>query len=602
MSIILYQDNIKSAEAEIKNLEKLINRNAIFRLLIIVGGGLFIYQLFKTDNVLYVLLAIISIMLGFVYLIFRQSRVERKLEEAKIILQINQNELSIIQGGDNMYPDGSDFEDAKHPYSSDLDVFGKNSLFALINRCATKDAIRLLANWFSGASEKLHIMQRQDAVSELKEDVKHLQSFQSKMLFNLNSIINLRSYLHSYFHDQTFQFKNAFMAFYVPIVPYLFLIGMLISIFAYNLSNYLIGLAIIHLLWTLSQGAKVGQFSNKIDKIGASLIGLAEGIQLIEDKTYQSKLNQNLQAQLKVSSSEKKLSSIIHDLGKLIDKLDARNNMLVGAILNMLFLWDFKQVMAISAWKNQYEENILSGFDALSNYECLVSLSILAYNHPEWSTPELFDEVEKDRIHAEDIAHPLIKKDRSISNDYEAKGHQIALITGSNMAGKSTFLRSLGANAVLAYAGAVVAAKSFKLPIYDLISYMRIKDSLNESTSTFKAELDRMKFILDHVASNKSSFFLIDEMLRGTNSVDKYLGSKAIIKKLIRMNGKGLLATHDLQLSELAQEYPSMLKNYHFDIQVIDEHMLFDYKLKEGPCTIFNASMLLKGIGVEIEK
>ena len=602
MSLTLYQNNIKSAEAEIKNLEKQINSNAIFRLLIIIGGGLVIYQLFKTDNVLFVLLAIISIMLGFVLLIFRQSRVERKLQEARIFLQINQNELGIIEGKDNMYSDGSEFEDAKHPYSSDLDVFGKYSLFSLINRCATIDAVKLLSKWLSSSVDKEEIIQRQEAVSELKDDIEHLQSFQSKMLFNLNSKINLRSYLYSYFHDQTFQFKNAFMAFYVPLAPYIFLIGFVFSIFVFNISNFLIGLGVVHLLWTLSQAGKVGQFSNKIDKIGASLIGLAEGIQLIEDKRYSSKLNQNLQIQLKVSSSDKKLSSIIHDLGKLIDKLDARNNMLVGAILNMLFLWDFKQVMAISKWKNQYEDTILSGFEALSHYECLISLSLLAYNHPEWSQPVLLDEVEKDRIYAEELAHPLIKKDRSVANDYVGLDHQIALITGSNMAGKSTFLRSIGSNAVLAYAGAVVDAKSFHLPIYDLISYMRIKDSLNESTSTFKAELDRMKFILDHVASNRASFFLIDEMLRGTNSVDKYLGSKAIIKKLIKMNGKGLLATHDLQLSELAHEFPTILKNYHFDIQVIQEEMLFDYKLKEGPCTIFNASMLLKGIGVEIEK
>jgi DNA mismatch repair ATPase MutS len=147
----------------------------------------------------------------------------------------------------------------------------------------------------------------------------------------------------------------------------------------------------------------------------------------------------------------------------------------------------------------------------------------------------------------------------------------------------------------------VTCAKKFELPIYELVTYMRIKDSLNESTSTFKAELDRMKFILERVKNIKSSYFLIDEMLRGTNSVDKYLGSKAIIKKLITLNGRGMLATHDLQLSELVNEYPGYLKNYHFDIQVQGSEMLFDYKLKDGACTIFNASMLLKGIGIVVE-
>ena len=169
------------------------------------------------------------------------------------------------------------------------------------------------------------------------------------------------------------------------------------------------------------------------------------------------------------------------------------------------------------------------------------------------------------------------------------------------MAGKSTFLRTLGVNAVLAYAGAVVCAEQLSLPIYKLVSYMRIKDNLNESTSTFKAELDRMKFILELVAVAPDSFVLIDEMLRGTNSVDKYLGSRAIIKKLISMNGMGMVATHDLQLATLEDEYESILKNYHFDIQVIEGEMLFDYKLKNGKCTVFNASMLLKGIGIDVE-
>src|SRR5690606_1851626 len=226
---------------------------------------------------------------------------------------------------------------------------------------------------------------------------------------------------------------------------------------------------------------------------------------------------------------------------------------------------------------------------------------ILAYNHADWTQPNILNDFEKDQLIAEDINHPLIPSNKSIANDYHAQDHKIALITGSNMAGKSTFLRTIGINAVLAYTGAVVCAKNFALPIYQLVTYMRIKDSLNESTSTFKAELDRMKFILERVKDIKSSYFLIDEMLRGTNSVDKYLGSKAIIKKLIELHGRGMLATHDLQLSELVNDYPGYLKNYHFDSQAHGSEMRFDYRLKDGACTIFNASMLLKGIGIVVE-
>lgn len=168
------------------------------------------------------------------------------------------------------------------------------------------------------------------------------------------------------------------------------------------------------------------------------------------------------------------------------------------------------------------------------------------------------------------------------------------------MAGKSTFLRTIGINAVLAYSGAPVVAESMEISVMHLVTYMRIRDSLNESTSTFKAELDRIMMVLQQVEDKADTLFLLDEMLRGTNSVDKYLGSKAIIEKLIAFKGVGMVATHDLKLAELADTHPGYVKNFHFDIQVHGEDMLFDYLLKDGPCTIFNASLLLRKIGIHI--
>ncbi|MND76547.1 DNA mismatch repair protein MutS [compost metagenome] len=265
-------------------------------------------------------------------------------------------------------------------------------------------------------------------------------------------------------------------------------------------------------------------------------------------------------------------------------------------------LWDFRQVLAIIDWKNKYEQEILNSFDTLAKVEAVNSLAIWKRNHPTYVYPIILVNPDEDKIEAQGIYHPLIPNELVVANDYTSNDHRVALVTGSNMAGKSTFLRTIGVNAILAYAGASVAASSFQLPIYKLISYMRIRDNLNESTSTFKAELNRMKFILDTVASHTDSFFLIDEMLRGTNSVDKYLGSRAIIKQLVRLDGKGMVATHDLQLSSLEREFPKDIKNYHFDIQVDEGQMLFDYKLKTGECKIFNASLLLRGIGVDIEE
>jgi DNA mismatch repair ATPase MutS len=168
------------------------------------------------------------------------------------------------------------------------------------------------------------------------------------------------------------------------------------------------------------------------------------------------------------------------------------------------------------------------------------------------------------------------------------------------MAGKSTFLRTIGINTVLALCGAPVCASEMQVSVITIISYMRIKDSLNESTSTFKAELDRLQMLLAAVSNEPKVFFLIDEMLRGTNSVDKYLGSKAVIEQLISKKGVGMVATHDLQIAHLEQKHPDYVRNFYFDIQVIDGEMLFDYKIKHGECKTFNASLLLKQIGIDV--
>ena len=286
----------------------------------------------------------------------------------------------------------------------------------------------------------------------------------------------------------------------------------------------------------------------------------------------------------------------------MINKLDYRLNILVGAFLNIIFLWDFRQVFALLDWRQKYGDQIIKTFDVLSQMEALLSLSVLHRNHPQWVFPEIVATGSAPIVfEAAEMKHPLIPDAVSVANDYAMENHRIALITGSNMAGKSTFLRTVGSNLVLAFAGAPVCAGQLRTSVVRLVTYMRIRDSLNESTSTFKAELNRMQMILQAVEQEKNTFFLLDEMLRGTNSVDKYLGSKAVIRKLIADNGTGMVATHDLQLAKLAEDYPDVVRNFHFDIQVAGGEMLFDYKLKKGECTIFNASMLLRQIGVHIE-
>ena len=595
-----YHNNIKQAQQTLATIEKKININSLLRLAIIIGGGAVLFQIFQINNVWYLLLSILVIVLSFAFLVRRQSKLEKEKEETKAFLRVNQNEVAIEKGESNMYSDGGSFDDGKHPYVSDLDIFGPKSLFSLINRSSTADGEERLATWFLSAASKDVIEARQQAAAELSKKIDWSQKLQTKLLFNLGQKTNIKTFLERYLSDEGLRFGSAFMSIYVKIAPFLFLVGVAVSLFVTPIWNYLLLLAIAHLIWTMSQAGKVGYFSSRIDKIGATLIAYADAVEMIEKEKFEAPLNIQLQENLKTDKQEN-LSVAFKNLGALVDKLDARNNILVGSFLNILFLWDFKQVMAIVQWKKNYEGDILKTFDIVAEFEALLSLGILQRNHSDWSQPKILNDGQVDRIKAVQVNHPLIPAGLAVANDYDASSHRLALVTGSNMAGKSTFLRTIGINAVLAYAGAVVCAQHFELPIYRLVSYMRIKDNLNESTSTFKAELDRMKFILELVDVAQDSFVLIDEMLRGTNSVDKYLGSRAIIKKLIGMNGKGMVATHDLQLATLEEEYPGVLQNYHFDIQVKEGEMLFDYKLKDGKCTVFNASILLKGIGIDVE-
>ncbi|KGE15108.1 MutS-related protein [Sphingobacterium deserti] len=595
-----YQDHIQQSGEEIQQLNKRINQNSFARLFVILGGGALLFYSFQLNNILLVLMLTIGIILIFVFLINRQAKLERQRDDKLAFLKINENEIQLKDTRQGIYDNGQTFENNQHPYTADLDVFGPYSLFAMLNRAATALGKSTLASWLMAAGSRPSIESRQQAVAELENDLEWSQHFQSKLVFNLSQKIEVKAFLGRYFQDSGLSFGTPLLKIYVTLVPFIMLALTTISIFVYPLWTYLGGLAIIHLLWTLAMAGKVSLFSSKIDKVGQVLAAYADGLALIEGKAFNTSLTQMLQSKLRMNDTQ--LSNAFKQLAQLINNLDARNNMLVGSLLNMVFLWDFKYVMKIVHWKSQYEANILLAFDVIAEFEALNSLAILKRNHPEWTLPQILDHKDNVSLATTHIAHPLISVKTSVVNDYTNENHSIALITGSNMAGKSTFLRTIGINAVLAYAGAVCCAKSFRLPIYHLISYMRIKDSLNESTSTFKAELDRMRFILQTVEKDKQSFFLIDEMLRGTNSVDKYLGSRAIIRKLIAMEGQGMVATHDLQLASLEEEYSGKVQNYHFDIQVVEGEMLFDYKLKNGRCTIFNASMLLKGIGIDVEK
>ena len=279
--------------------------------------------------------------------------------------------------------------------------------------------------------------------------------------------------------------------------------------------------------------------------------------------------------------------------------MDLRLNPVVFIPLAVILQWDIQQAMELEKWKQRNRQNINEWFDAIGQFEALHSFAGLLFNHPEWCMPA-FKEAHF-FIAGTTIGHPLINAAKRVDNDIAINSsEELMLITGSNMAGKSTYLRSIGINTVLAMAGAPVCASAFTLSPVQIISSMRIADNLEESTSTFYAELKKLKAIIDRVNAGEKIFILLDEILRGTNSLDRHTGSVALVKQLIKHKAACIIATHDVELAKLKDTYPSNILNYHFDVQVANDELYFDYKLKEGICTSLNASILMKKIGIEL--
>lgn len=595
-----YQERIAEAKQQADKYKKLSETYSLLRLGVF---GLFILSVIlavSINQIMVIIVSVVLLSLCFAWLVNRQSRFDTLKDYFLDIKKVNENEISNINNRGNIYPDGSWFISDKHFYTSDLDIFGNGSLFQLINRAATLPGILKLAGWLNAPVQKQTILLRQQAVAEISQKNDWKIHVQANLVFALKHEKNEIDKLLEYLKIPAELDEREWLAIYARFAPYFLWAVILAGIF-YTPARYFAGLIALFNLRLVSSKKEIIKKTDLVaGKIGKALKHFVFAFKSIESEEWQSEYLKGQSNRIKSNNNEA-VSESIKQLARLINNLDVRLNMFLGGILNMFLLWDIRQVIAIEKWKRNNQQNLEEAFDVIAEYEAVISLASLLVNNPDWCFPEIADG-EGYTLIARQIAHPLINTENRIANDYELSDtFKVDIITGSNMAGKSTFLRTIGINTVLALCGAPVCAAAMQVSVMSVISYMRIKDSLNESTSTFKAELDRLQMLLAAVDTEVKIFFLIDEMLRGTNSVDKYRGSKAVIEQLIHKKGVGLVATHDLQIAELEEKYPDYIRNFYFDIQVKDGEMLFDYKIRHGECKTFNASMLLKRIGVNVD-
>lgn len=593
-----YQLSLDHCNSEIKRYETLLNRYSVLRL-IVIGTGIFVfYQSLRFDNFWLPVIVFLGVIFVFSLLVRQQNRFERKRDYYRDLGAVYDNEIHNIRDRKNIYKDGSGWINDLHPYSSDLDIFGPRSLFELINRCATALGNATLSSWLSKRATAWTIRERQAAIEELslKENWKH--NFQAVLLFCNQAKEDQISKLFEYLRSAPGH-RSGFIRVYVQCIPWIFSLVAVLAWFYPIFILVIIVLGIANLLLTQAYLILVAKTDALIGKVSRTLDRFSEAISAIRSEEWSSPLNTQLAANLK-DDQQGKLPEQIRCLSVLINQLSLGLSS-IGPVLNFVMVWNIRQFFSIEDWKKTNKVNLEEAFNIIANFESVISLSSLRNNHPDWAFPEIVEQKDY-TLDATSVGHPLIPDGLRVVNDYCLDNElKIDIITGSNMAGKSTFLRTLGINTVLALSGAPVCAGKMRVSPMLVFSYMRIRDSLNESTSTFKAELNRLQNLLEILNSEDKVFFLIDEMLRGTNSVDKYLGSKAVIEKLITQNAVGIIATHDLQIAELEKKYPDYIRNFYFDIQIEGTEMKFDYKLKEGECKTFNASLLLERLGIYSE-
>lgn len=593
-----YQNNVNNQKGQVEALRKKLNQISFSRLGLFVAEILIVASIISIGFLWFLGVFAAVPVLMFMVLVKKQTKVQAELDYALRLLWVYQNEVETLTTGKNGYSDGEQYDDEQHPYSSDLDIFGPRSLYAKINRCNTTAGLDILAVNLSGPSDKLTIEARQQAIAELVQHIEDTFHFRAELQDHKPGQLQvIKSKLEQQLPAQLSFTRSALLRGYVKGVPFV-TIGLLVLaiIFGGILWKIFALAAVFNGALTFFKLAQINKVYYGFTGGSNQLNAFAGTIKWTEDVNWQSPYIKALfhageNSGIPVSRQIKQLASIIQ-------AFDARLNILVSAVLNLFFLWDLKCSIDLADWHDRSSDSLIHGLYRISQFEELISFATLTYNYPEWNFPEI---KESFQFSAVELGHPLIAEQERIVNDFDlAAQTTVDIVTGSNMAGKSTFLRTAGINMVLAFAGAPVCAKEMSLSIFRVFSYMRIKDSLNDHTSTFKAELNRLKMILDAIGTIPNSFVLIDEMLRGTNSRDKYLGSKVFIEKLIEQGTPALFATHDLQLSEMEVEHPVKVRNYHFDIQIAEGEMNFDYKLKHGPCKTFNAALLLKEIGLTL--
>ena len=581
-----YQEHLKKYQSESKRLYKKMTAFSLYRLAIFLSVVFGIYFTFKQWQ-LALLIGVIGVVV-FLVLLSKYTDIKRLRDFNKALVGINEEEIKIASGDFHNRDEGLQFQDSSHFYSLDIDLFGRGSFFQFINRTTINEGTKKLAEALK-ANNVDAIISRQNAIKELssKSQWRQYYSATSSLVSVETPAKNIINWLQNH---------KSFLPKIIQWLPLVFSLstGLLIGLAAFNLINPVVigywlfvglGISGIYL-------KKINVLASNTDKVKDTFRQYALLLDLIENETFTSDLL--IQKQKQIQSEGKKASVIFAAFSKSLDALDNRNN-LIGAIFgNGYFLTDIKNSFKIEKWIKQYGHKVNDWFEVVSFFDAYNSLGNFTYNHPDFVFPELVNDGLV--IKAKNLGHPLLKKIKRIDSDLTIDNEQFFIVTGANMAGKSTFLRTVSLHIVMANVGLPVCAETSQYSPVKLITSMRTTDSLTDDSSYFFSELTRLKYIVDAI-QKEPYFIVLDEILKGTNSTDKAIGSRKFVEKLVASNATGIIATHDLSLCEIEKELEDV-KNYYFDAEIINDELHFDYTLKVGICKNMNASFLLKKMDI----
>lgn len=592
-----YTERLSLTEGQLQQVKKQIFRISMLRLALFIAGIAGLYFFFNQTTLLIICICLTFLPLFILVKIHNRFFIRKEWLETQA--RIIQEELQALSGDYSSFEDGKEYVNPEHPYSFDLDIFGRRSLFQSINRTCTFFGKVRLAEWLQNhLHEKTSIEKRQEMVREISEHTLFREQFRVAGLVHHGQSSDgekIQAWSQSpaqYLHAG---WVKAFI-WGVPVINSLLLITSLAGWTSFSWLGLSFGIFLVLSFGIIKRATYIQETYGKQLK---SLNGYARLIALAKAENWKSAGMQELMERFNLNGQSP--IQALQQLSKELDRLDLRNNQFLYVLLEGSIFFQLQEIVRIERWKARYGQHISKWLETVGELDALCSLGTFAYNHPQYTYPEL---TEKPFCFlATQMGHPLMPASQCVKNDATIPSRPFFLIiTGANMAGKSTYLRTIGVNYLLACIGAPVCCERLKLYPNQLITSLRTSDSLSDNESYFFAELKRLKRIIDLLNQGQQLFIILDEILKGTNSMDKQKGSFDLIRQFMQLKANGIIATHDLLLGNLIKQFPEEIRNYCFEADIKENELTFSYKLREGVAQNMNACFLMKKMGIILQE